>query len=113
MNEEKRGDSYSGEVSMMVIGTRSGNMSEGRRVGGRTGGTFSGKISEATVTIRLDFPVPGSPTTTMRTLQGRPGFAAAKETAMGAEGGERNSLQMRGSETLVRCLWIFFRVLGA
>lgn len=88
-SEEERGVCYLDEVSMIVIGTRSGNMSEGRRVGGRTGGTFSGNISAATVTIRLDFPVPRSPMTAMRTLEGTPGSAAEEETAMmGSEKGE-------------------------
>lgn len=37
-------------------------------MGGRTGGTFTGKDSEAAAAIRLDFPVARSPTTTTRTL---------------------------------------------
>lgn len=55
------------EVSIMVIGTRSGKKSIGRRVGGRTGGTFSGKASLATEATKLDLPVPWSPAMTTRT----------------------------------------------
>jgi hypothetical protein len=53
---------------MRVTGTRSVKKSAGRRVGGRTGGTFSGNDSAAAAAIRLDFPVPRSPATTTRTL---------------------------------------------
>lgn len=42
-------------------------MSGGKLVGGNTGGTLAGKESAAAVTIKLDFPVPLSPATTMRT----------------------------------------------
>lgn len=52
------------------MGTRSGYISSGKRVGGNTGGACVGKVSEAAVTIKLDFPVPLSPTTTMRTALG-------------------------------------------
>lgn len=55
-------------VSMMVIGIYSGYASAGRVVGGRTRGTLSGKVSEATAEIRLDFPVPLSPATATRRL---------------------------------------------
>lgn len=55
------------EVSIMVIGTFSGYISSGNLVGGNTGGTLVGKVSAAAVTIKLDFPVPRSPATTMRT----------------------------------------------
>ena len=51
-----------------MTGTRSGKKSAGRRVGGRTGETFSGKDSEAAAAIRLDLPVPWSPAMTTRTL---------------------------------------------
>lgn len=51
---------------MMVMGTRSGNISSGRRDGGKTGGTLVGKVSETAVTIKLDFPVARSPATTIR-----------------------------------------------
>jgi hypothetical protein len=43
---------------MRVTGTRSEKKSAGRRVGWRTGGTFSGNDSEEAAAIRLDFPVP-------------------------------------------------------
>jgi len=49
----------------MVMGTRSGNMSSGNRDGGNTGGTFVGKVSDTAVTIKLVFPVPRSPATTI------------------------------------------------
>lgn len=52
---------------MIVIGTRSGYRSSGSLVGGNTGGTFTGKFSAAAVIMRLDFPVPWSPATTIRT----------------------------------------------
>jgi len=50
----------------MVMGTRSGNMSSGKRDGGNTGGTFVGKVSDTAVTIKLDLPVPRSPAMTIR-----------------------------------------------
>lgn len=37
-------------------------------MGGRTRGTLSGNVSEATAEIRLDFPVPLSPATATRRL---------------------------------------------
>lgn len=49
------------------MGTRSGKKSSGSLVGGNTGGTFAGKFSAATVTIKLDLPLPRSPATTIRT----------------------------------------------
>lgn len=54
------------DVSMMVRGMPSadGNKS---LVGGRTGGTLGRNLSAAAVSIKLDLPVPGSPTTTTRT----------------------------------------------
>lgn len=52
---------------MIVVGTRSGQKSSGSLVGGNTGGTFTGKLSAAAVTIKLDFPVPRSPAITIRT----------------------------------------------
>lgn len=57
----------------MVTGTPSGKNSKGRLVSGRTGGTLGGKESEAAATIKLDLPVPLSPTTTIRTDLGEPG----------------------------------------
>lgn len=54
---------------MRVTGMRSGKKSAGRRVGGRTRGTFSGKDSEAAEAMRLDLPVPRSPATTTRTTE--------------------------------------------
>lgn len=63
---------------MMVMGTRSGQKSSGSLVGGNTGGTLAGKVSAAAVTIKLDFPVPFSPHTTILTpvLPPGPEFAA-------------------------------------
>ena len=61
----KYSNAYLAEVSMIVIGTRSGKKSAGRRVGGSTGDRFSGKDSVAAAAIKLDFPVPRSPTTTI------------------------------------------------
>lgn len=52
---------------MIVMGTRSGYRSSGNLVGGNTGGEVTGKFSAAAVIIRLDFPVPWSPATTIRT----------------------------------------------
>lgn len=57
---------------MMVMGTLSGYKSTGKRVGGSRGGTASWKESDAAAAMRLDFPVPRSPTTTTRT-PARPG----------------------------------------
>lgn len=57
----------------MVTGTPSGKNSKGRLVSGSTGGTLGGKESEAAATIKLDLPVPLSPTTTIRTDLGEPG----------------------------------------
>jgi hypothetical protein len=54
-------------VSMIVMGTSWGNKLSGSLVGGNTGGTFVMKFLAAAVAIRLDFPVPRSPATTIRT----------------------------------------------
>ena len=67
---------YLADVSMTMTGTRSGNISSGNLVGGRVGGTLVGKASAAAVTIRLDFPVPRSPATTIRTAVGELELAA-------------------------------------
>lgn len=66
-------EKYLEEVSTMVTGTPSGKNSKGNLVSGRTGGTLGGKESVAAATIKLDFPVPLSPTTTIRTDLGEPG----------------------------------------
>lgn len=63
---KKKGLVYLDEVSMIVIETRSGNISSGRREGGKTGETLVGKFSETAVRIKLDLPVPWSPATTIR-----------------------------------------------
>ena len=67
------------DVSIIVTGTRSGYISSGNLVGGNKGGTLIGKVSAAAVTIKLDFPVPRSPETTIRTPRTPPElpFAAA------------------------------------
>jgi hypothetical protein len=52
---------------MIVMGTRSGKISSGSLVRGNTGGIFFGMFLDAAATIRLDFPVPWSPVTTIRT----------------------------------------------
>lgn len=58
------------------MGTCSGKKLSGSLVGGRTGGTFTGKLSAAAVIIKLDFPVPRSPATTIRTVVRPPVFTA-------------------------------------
>lgn len=45
-------------------------------MGGSTEGTLSGNDSVAAAAIKLDFPVPRSPATTIRTLVRTPVFAA-------------------------------------
>ena len=50
-------------VSMRVRATESGYKLWGNRVGGSTGGTDSGKDSEAMAAMRVDFPVATSPAT--------------------------------------------------
>jgi hypothetical protein len=62
---------------MIVMGTRSGKISLGSLVGGNTGGTFFGNFSAAAVAIRLDFPVPLSPATTIRNPVLRYGFGVS------------------------------------
>lgn len=57
----------------MVTGILSGKNSIGNLVSGKTGGALGGKQSVAAATIKLDFPVPLSPTTTIRTDLGEPG----------------------------------------
>ena len=64
---------------MIVMGTRSGQKSSGNLVGGNTGATLAGKFSAAAVTIKLDFPVPRSPATTIRTPVRFPEFVAPAE----------------------------------
>lgn len=66
-------------MSMIVMGTRSGKKSSGSLVGGNTGGTFAAKFSAAAVTIKLDFPVPLSPATTIRTPVRPNGFVGPAE----------------------------------
>lgn len=78
---EERLCAYAEEVSMMVMGTRSGKKSAGRRVGGITRGTLSGKDSVAAAAIKLDFPVKRSPATTTLTPEAEfpPGIEALRE----------------------------------
>lgn len=57
-------------------------MSAGKVVGGKTGGTLAGKVSAAAVTIKLDFPVPLSPATTIRTALELPLAPPAIKTAI-------------------------------
>lgn len=57
----------------MVTGIPSGKNSEGSLVSGKTGGTLGGKESVAAATIKLDFPVPLSPTTRILTDLSDPG----------------------------------------
>lgn len=54
-------------VSMTVRGRESGNELCGRRVGGSTEGTVSGKESDAMAAMRVDLPVAPSPATAIRT----------------------------------------------
>lgn len=48
------------------MGIPSGKNCKGSLVSGRTGGTLSGKELVAVAVIKLDFPVPLSPITTIR-----------------------------------------------
>jgi hypothetical protein len=50
-------------------------------VGGTNLGTSSGKVSVATDTIKLDFPVPWSPITATRTLERPPKLLPAPDDA--------------------------------
>jgi hypothetical protein len=65
---------------MIVIGTQLGKISSGSLVGGNTGGTFFMNFLAAAVAIRLDFPVPRSPATTIRTPVLVYGFVPLAET---------------------------------
>lgn len=63
---------YLEEVSIMVTGMRSEKHSEGKVVYGNRGGMFGCKKPFAAAIIKLDFPVPFSPTTTTRIGFGEP-----------------------------------------
>ena len=62
-------------MSMIVRGTEPGKKASGSLVGGNTLRTFVGKLLPNAVPMRLDFPVPLSPATTILI----PGFVSPAE----------------------------------
>jgi len=85
-------------------GTESGYRLWGKRVGGSTGGTDSGKDSDAIAATSVDFPVPPSPTTaTLTTLRSS---ALKGPTIAGKQGTDEKILRGVGVET--RCSAVSF-----